>query len=217
MNNFLIPMNKKIIKEKNKSVYNYLKFLIYFFIFYLINNFQFLLTIGIILYFIKGNTLKKIITFVMAGFSSWFCHYMSHKIKYLNYISGHIYHHQDKTTFLEDLHEFLSDVFAAGLGLLILHYILLQFKINIFNKYVLLYFMISFPLVHLIIYHKILKQSYHQQHHEETEYNFSPDFFDHIFNKNLDHNIEDMSHMIPIFLTVGIFVILIQKYSIIKF
>ena len=63
----------------------------------------------------------------------------------------------------------------------------------------------------------MLKQSYHQEHHEKTKTNFSPDYFDHIFNTNQDNRIEDTSHMIPIFLIVGIIVIIIQKTKIITF
>ena len=77
--------------------------------------------------------------------------------------------------------------------------------------------MFAFPLVHLFTYHDVLKQSYHQEHHEKTSTNFSPDYFDHIFNTNLDNRIEDTSHMVPIFTIVGIIVIIIQKTKFITF
>ena len=214
---YLISMNKEISDNKMKSIGNYLKFLIYFGNFYLYHNFPFILTSIIIVYFIKGNGIRKTFTFFAAGFSSWFFHWLSHKVKFLNVISGHRFHHQEKTNLFEDTHEFMSDVFAAGFGFLVLNYFLKKIGIHLFNDYVLVYFMFAFPLVHLFIYHKILKKSYHQIHHDNTKKNFSPDFFDHIFNENLDHNIEDTSHMVPIFIVVGLLVIYIQRKKLLVF
>lgn len=234
INDYMIPMNIDIVKNKNKSKWDYFKYLVYYHNFYLYHNIPFILTNIVILYFIKGPVWQKILTFIMAGFSSWFFHWFAHKSRLFNLISGHRMHHQSKTTFFEDAHEFLSDVFAAGLGLMLVNYAI-RFIINnfikknlkmgnagfntgfVFNNHVLLFFMISFPLVHLFTYHRVLKYSYHQEHHEQTSTNFSPDYFDHIFNTNQDHRIEDTSHMVPIFVFIGICIILVQKYKLIEF
>ena len=224
-NDYMISMNEQLIKHKYRSVWDFMKYVFYFHNFYVYHNIPFILTSICILYFIEGEFSNNLFTYVMAGFSSWFFHWFSHKCKFFNLISGHRLHHQNKTTIFEDAHEFLSDVFAAGLGLMLLNYAVKHMlpilpilgKKPLFNNYVLLLFMIAFPLVHLIIYHRILKQSYHQEHHEQTKTNFSPDYFDHIFGTNQDHRIEDISHMVPIFIVVGIIVILIQRYKIITF
>ena len=129
-------------------------------------------------------------------------------------MSGHHNHHKPKTTILEDVHEFASNVWAAGFGLLVLHSILKQYKVSIFNSYVLGLFMVAFPLVHLCIYHRVLKKSYHEEHHTDPKGNFSPDFFDHMFGTNLDHRIEDTTHMVPVFAVVGLAVILVQRHHI---
>jgi small-conductance mechanosensitive channel len=229
-NDYMIPMNVDIVKNKHRSILDYIKYMIYYHNFYLFHNIPFILTNIVLLYFIEGPLWKKILTFFAAGFSSWAFHWFAHKSRIFNLISGHRLHHQDKTTIFEDAHEFLSDVFAAGLGLMLINYAI-RFVINnyiktnqgqlttkfLFNNYVLLFFMVSFPLVHLFTYHRVLKESYHQEHHEQTKTNFSPDYFDHIFNTNQDHRIEDTSHMIPIFVIVGICIILIQKHKIIQF
>ena len=217
-NDFMIEMNKDISKNKTKSLWNYIKYLIYFNNFYLYNNIPFLITNVLILYFIDGNPVNKVLTFLAASFSSWFLHWFSHKCRVFNFLSGHRLHHQKKTTFFEDLHEFLSDVFAAGFGILLLNYGIKRFTGKfLFHNYVLLFYMFAFPFVHLFTYHGTLEQSYHQEHHERTKTNLSPDYFDHIFNTNQDNRIEDTSHMIPIFLITGIVVILIQKIKVITF
>jgi hypothetical protein len=215
---FMIEMNRDIFQNKTKSLWNYIKYIIYFNNFYLYNNIPFLITNVLILYFIDGNPTNKALTFLVASFSSWFLHWFSHKCRAFNFLSGHRLHHQEKTTLFEDIHEFLSDVFAAGLAILLLNYGIKSFTGKfIFNNYVLLFYMFAFPLVHLFTYHGILEQSYHQEHHERTKTNFSPDYFDHIFNTNQDNRIEDTSHMVPIFLITGIVVILIQKTKFVTF
>ena len=172
----------------------------------------------ILLCFISGSGGIKLLSFLCAAFSSWALHWLAHKCPIFNLISGHRLHHQEKTTVFEDAHEFISDVFAAGSGLLLLNYALKRItKTFLFNNYVLLLYMFAFPLVHLLTYHRELKHSYHQEHHEQTKTNFSPDYFDHIFNTNQDNRIEDINHMIPIFLITGIIVIIIDKFKIITF
>ena len=117
---FMIEMNQNISQNKTKSVWNYIKYLLYFNNFYLYNNIPFLITNILILYFIDGNHINKVLTFLAASFSSWFLHWFAHKCPLFNLLSGHRLHHQEKTTFFEDAHEFLSDVFAAGLGIMLL-------------------------------------------------------------------------------------------------
>ena len=215
---FMINMNSNISQNKTKSIGDYVKFLVYFNNFYLYHNIPFLITNVIILYLINGSPLNKLLTFLAASFSSWFLHWFSHKCRIFNFFSGHRLHHKEKTTLFEDLHEFLSDVFAAGFGILLLNYGIKRFTGKfLFHNYVLLFYMFAFPFVHLFTYHGILKQSYHQEHHDRTKTNFSPDYFDHIFNTNQDNRIEDTSHMIPIFLITGIIVIIIQKTNFINF
>ena len=82
---------------------------------------------------------------MLAGFSSWFLHWFSHKCKVFNLFSGHRLHHLEKTTFFEDAHEFLSDVFAAGLGLILVNYGIKRFMgMVVLNYYVLCSYMVVF-------------------------------------------------------------------------
>ena len=215
---FMIEMNNEIVKSKHISIWNYIKFLIYYHNFYFYHNIPFILINIVILFYIKGNMSNKMLTFICASFSSWFLHWFSHKCKIFNFISGHRLHHKENTTFIEDAHEFLSDVFAAGLGIILINYAIKYItKDFLFNNYVLLFYMFAFPAVHIFTYHNVLKQSYHQEHHEQIKTNFSPDYFDHIFNTNQDNRIEDTGHMVPVFFIIGIIVIIIQKYKIITF
>ena len=176
---YMIPMNQDIVKNKHKSKWDFIKYMVYYHNFYLYHNIPFILTSVLLVYFMDGPVWQKTITYLIASFSSWFFHWLAHKSRIFNLISGHRMHHQNKTTLFEDAHEFLSDVFAAGLGLMLINYAIrfisrFFMKKNsgfVFHNYVLLFFMISFPLVHLLTYHRILDESYHQEHHKQTKTN----------------------------------------------
>ena len=215
---FMIGMNKNVVDNKTKSVLGYVIFILYFANFYLYHNIPFILVNFIVVFLIDGHFSNKFISLLAASFSSWFLHWFSHKCRVFNFVSGHRLHHKEKTTFFEDTHEFLSDVFAAGLCVMMINYGIRQFYGKfVFNNYILLFYMFAFPFVHLFTYHGVLKQSYHQEHHEQTSTNFSPDFYDHLFNTNQDDRIEDTSHMVPIFLIIGIITVIIQKTKLITF
>ena len=92
---FMIEMNQEIVQNKTKSVWNYIKYLLYFNNFYLYNNIPFLITNVIILYFIDGNPINKFLSFLAASFSYWFLHWFSHKCRVFNFC-GHRLHHKEK-------------------------------------------------------------------------------------------------------------------------
>ena len=72
INDYMIPMNVDIVKNKHRSILDYIKYMFYYHNFYLYHNIPFIFTNIVILYFIEGSTWKKIFTFFAAGFSSWF-------------------------------------------------------------------------------------------------------------------------------------------------
>lgn len=208
----MFHMKKEFVDNKTKNSFYSIVFFIYFCLFYFLHNLPFTVSVGGMLSLIKGPTAQKIVTFMLGGLSSWWFHYMAHHSEIFNFFSGHRHHHQEKTNFIEDAHEFISNVIAAGGALLALNLaVKFMFKTTVLNSYVLILFMLGFPLVHLLVYHRVLKESYHEEHHRSTHKNFSPDLYDHLFNTNLDNRIENLDHMIPIFAGITGILVLVQK------
>ena len=131
--------------------------------------------------------------------SDW---WLAHESPFYGKTSGHDYHHLDTKDFSKKAMEFFSDTFASGGFLLIVNIILNINCIYLFDNYAILLFMFGFPLVHFFNYHYLIPKSYHHYHHKEPNTNFSPDFYDHLFNSNQGEYFEDNSHMLPVFLIV---------------
>jgi hypothetical protein len=215
MADYMFQMDKNIANTKYDSNFYNAVFVVYFLSFYFLHNLPFAVSVGGMLSQFEGSIGKKIATFMLGGLSSWWFHYMAHKSRIFNMFSGHRHHHQEKTTLLEDAHEFGSNIIAAGGALMGINFVIrCMTKVSLLNDYVLLLFMFGFPLVHLLVYHRILKESYHEEHHRSTSKNFSPDLYDHLFGTNLDNRIENLDHMIPVFLGVGGVLLVAQKYNI---
>lgn len=214
MRDYMFHMKKEFVEDKNKDLFHSLVFFIYFSLFYLFHNLPFVVSVGGLLTRLSGTTVQKIATFLIAGLSSWWFHYMAHHSRIFNFFSGHRHHHQEKTSFLEDVHEFGSNVIAAGGALFVLNLAVKQIaKVSFLNNYVLLLFMLGFPMVHLLVYHRVLKESYHEEHHRSTDKNFSPDLYDHLFDTNLDNRIENLDHMIPVFAGIAGMLMVVQRYK----
>ena len=213
MNNYIFYYNKflkKISKNKHTNIINYLLFIIIFSIYYFYKNWIFSIFILVMLAFFSGNYLHIVISFLLASLSAYFCHWVVHHNEFMNNLCGHSYHHIEKSNWINHLVEFISDVFAAGGYLLIINYLLAKCDINLLNNMAIVYFMISFPLVHILNYHYLIPKSYHHYHHVKTDKNFSPDIYDHLFNTNDGPYFENLVHMIPIFLIVGVLLIYIN-------
>lgn len=219
MNHFLIFYDndlKNKSKKKNQDILHYLKFWFSFSNFYFRKNFIFLISIIIILGLMPGNLINNIITFFITGLTAYLFHRLAHSSKFYGKISGHDIHHSNKNSLLMDILEFFSDIFASG-GLLLLINIILNIKcIKFFNNYAILLFMIGFPLIHFFNYHYFIEKSYHYYHHKHPMKNFSPDYYDHLFDTNLGYFIEDNSHMIPIFVIVSIILIIMAKNKVLE-
>ena len=209
----LHELDKDLSDKKMNSFSDYFKFWIHFSKVYFKTNILFFISIFFILYFLKGDSMfQKYITFGICGLSAYLGHVLAHKSGLWNFLSGHVEHHDEKKTFFRDLREFGSDIFASGFLLLVMNLVFKRvFSFSLLNNYVIVLFMIGFPSVHLINYHFFLPKSFHSIHHENTQTNFSPDIYDHLFNTNYDNRIENMSHMIPNFTVIAIIVIILQK------
>ena len=143
--------------------------------------------------------------------SAYLLHRLAHEVPYYGKISGHDYHHMDTKDFSKKALEFVSDMFASGGFLFIINIILNLNCIYLFDNYAILLFMIGFPLVHFLNYHWLIPNSYHYYHHKKPDTNFSPDFYDHLFNSNLGDYFEDNTHMLPIFVIVGLVIYKLAK------
>lgn len=214
MSSFIYYYNdtlKKLSLDKTKNWFSYSKFIIYFCIFYMYCNWAFTLAIIIILCVFPGVYFSKMLSFLVAGLSAYLFHFLAHNNDFMNKICGHYYHHQEKTTWINHLVEFVSDVLAAGGYLLVINYFLEKQGIKLLDNTTIIYFMIAFPMVHLINYHFLIPKSYHYYHHKNINVNYSPDLYDHIFNTNAGPYFENLTHMIPIFIVVGLVIILIRR------
>lgn len=214
MNKFLIYYNdtlKKLSRKKNNSLLDYLKFLAYFIIYYTEKNAVFLVGVFIVLSFFPGNIFNNFNTFIVTGLSAYLLHRLAHEVPYYGKISGHDYHHEDTKDFYKRAMEFFSDMFASGGFLLLINIILNLNCIYLFDNYAILLFMVGFPLIHFINYHWVIPKSYHHYHHKHPMTNFSPDFYDHLFGSNLGDYFEDNTHMLPIFILVGLIIVKLSK------
>ncbi len=214
MNRFLFYYNEKLkqlSKKKGDSCWDYLKFLFYFFNYYGIKNFVFLIGIAIILHLFPGNLVNNFNTFMITGLSAYLLHRLAHESAFYGRISGHDFHHMDTKNLKEKAMEFFSDMFASGGFLLIVNIILNLNCIYLFDNYAILLFMFGFPMVHFVNYHWLIPESYHHYHHKEPKTNYSPDFYDHIFGTNLGDYFEDNSHMLPVFIIIGLIVYQLSK------
>ena len=172
---------------------------------------MFTILILIILLFFPGNYFNKVLSIIIASLSAYSFHRLAHNSSFMNKLCGHCYHHQEKVTWINHLVEFISDILAAGGVLLIINHLIGYSGTFLLNNTTIIYFMISFPLVHLLNYHFFIPKSYHYYHHKRVDTNFSPDIYDHIFNTNDGLYFENLVHMIPIFLIIGIVIIYLTK------
>lgn len=192
-------------ENKFNSLFNYFKFLIFFNIEYGFYNFPFFIVLICLLQLLGNNLILDFITFMLTAFSAYIFHVLAHKYETtVGETSGHnIHHNKRKKSFFDDTREFSSDIFASGSLLLLFNWTLQGLGYNIFNNYVILLFMIGFPVVHLTSY-EIWKNTFHGLHHQYPDKNFAPDIFDFVFGTNFNNQIENLNHMIPTFIIIGL-------------
>lgn len=219
MSNYIFNYNKNLLEisqNKNESFLLYLKFCFVFIRFYLKKNWLFSTVILTIIGFFKGKYILNILTFFLCALSAYLFHMLAHKNDFMNIISGHSQHHKNKNNIIDHLKELVSDMFAAGGYLLLINIVLRKQGCAYLNNQVIIYFMLSFPMIHLFNYHNLIEKSYHYYHHKRVNTNFSPDIFDHLFSTNDGPYFENLNHMIPIFLIIGVILIVLDKNGFFK-
>jgi len=147
--------------------------------------------------------------------SYWLGHRFVHQLptdgiwKYLNlHPSMHHYKNIKVSKTVELILEFLYEVFIVIFVGSISSYIgnewLIPFSLIVYGA-------IFFALNH-VIYYSILHSHIHEKHHHNTEINFIPDYFDHLFGKNADLEYEDMNQQIPLLLIAALATHLLKLY-----
>lgn len=163
--------------------------------------------ISIIICIISYENVKNgVFTFIFFIFVSYFYHVYIHLEKNLFTIIHH-YHHENDNVF--------SHIIQLLLELSISYpYMLLNFffNINIFNKWIIIFFLLFYSSVHNINYGYFKINNVHKLHHKKYYKNFGPDICDVIFGTKhkLEQNVENTNHYIPNTLLCGLIVYLIK-------
>lgn len=161
-------------------------------------------TISIISY---PNILLGITTFLFFMFISYFYHVITHVHKNIFSIVHH-YHHEHHNNFSHFIQVVLE--LTIPYPFVMMSYL---YNINIFNPWIIVYFMLFYCSVHNINYSIFKVNNVHSLHHKEVNVNFGPDICDVLFGtKHASEDcVETTHHYIPnILIITGI--VLILKY-----
>lgn len=134
---------------------------------------------AIVLYYLSG-----IEGMFFGGFLlywTYISHRMSHSVWPFSVV--HLYHHREEGLG-KDIGQFFYDIVILGGGL---------FWVLNYQRKVLLYYLCVYISIHFINYHGF-QSAAHIDHHYEMEKNFSPNFFDILYDSD-DGRIENCGHM----------------------
>ena len=163
-----------------------------------------LFTISIISY---PNIFLGVFTFIVFIFIAYFYHVVAHVHKNIFSIVHHYHHENDN---------FFSHFIQIILELSIPYpFVMLSFffGINIFDPWIVIYFMLFYCSVHNINYSIFKVNGVHRLHHTEVNLNFGPDVCDVMFGTkhSSEDCVENTNHYIPnIIVITGI--VMILKY-----
>jgi hypothetical protein len=203
----------------SKNVFNYVEY-----------NIGVLFSLAVIAcilgFYTDKNYIGAIVTMSTATYVTWSGHYLLHNYNKYNpvaWIHKRTHHSPFADTYLGKLIEYLFiEFFFFGAGLLMILVLLLEKYANIksFNPYVLLFWGISVPFIHEFHYHLLRMTNIHKVHHEKSDVNFSPDFWDVFMDKKEDNtHIENENLIVPSLLVVLMFILSIigTKYDFIEY
>ena len=161
-------------------------------------------TISIISY---PNIFLGVFTFIVFIFIAYFYHVVAHVHKNIFSIVHH-YHHENDNFFSHFIQVMLE--LSIPYPFVMLSYF---FGINIFDPWIIIYFMLFYCSVHNINYSIFKVNGVHRLHHTEVNLNFGPDVCDVMFGTkhSSEDYVENTNHYIPnIIIITGI--VLILKY-----
>jgi len=176
---------------------------------YYITNMSALFMLGLTgcyITFISGsmNYFKTLYTLCIVTGVTWLGHYLMHNHNKYNPIAKihKITHHSAVAdTFLGKLIEYsIIEFFFFGGGILLLFTILFyrNYKLWVFDPYILLFWSMFVPILHELYYHMFELSDYHELHHAHTDKLYSPEIWDILFNTKLANSpVDNENKIIP--------------------
>ena len=184
-----------------------------------------MIMIAVFISFFTGkHYINSIITLYISTFVTWSGHYLMHNYNTYNPIAWlhKLTHHSPfSETFWGKFIEYVFiEFFFFGGGILLLLdiYLYSKYKVFILNPYIILCWTIAVPYIHEVHYHLLNASSFHRQHHLDTAYNYSPDFWDIVLNTKKSY-IEHETLALPHIAFIAILIVLMckSKYDFIRY
>jgi len=179
-------MADKIIYEKEKyfeNIKNYYK-----------QNYMELFVLAgtslVIGHFSDQRYLVAMITILVATWQTWAMHYTMHSDNPLAHLHEYLHHSSISKQFWAISVEALLELLTISGGWMLAIILLIKHKFGFYllNPYIILFWGISFILVHLIQFHNpnVWDNTNHAFHHDDLKTNMSPDYWDIIFKTKYD-------------------------------
>lgn len=216
---WLIPEFREHLREKINILIDFFKINLAGWILIVLIGFLFTRRSGERDYFLV------LFTIFVSTFTTWFGHYILHHHNKYNPIAKlhKITHHSPfSETFLGKFIEYaFVEFFFFGAGLLLIITIMTyrSYKEWIFDPYFLFYWALAVPVIHEVHYHIFNVSDYHDYHHNDGSINFSPEYWDIIFNTRVvNAPIDNETKMAPTLIGLAICILpfINTKYDFIK-
>ena len=152
------------------------------------------------------NITNGYFTFVFFIFLSYFYHVYIHKEINIATIIHH-YHHENDNLFSHLIQLILE--LSIPYPYMLLNYF---FNINIFNTWIIVFFILFYSSIHNINYGFFKINNVHKIHHKKIYYNFGPDICDVTFGTKhkSENNVENTNHYVPNVIVCGLIVLYIK-------
>ncbi len=147
----------------------------------------------LIAYFTFQDYFRSLITIIVSTIFLWLGHFSLHNFCNTS-IAGNLHklthHSYFSQTFVGKLIEFMIvEIFFFGTGILLLLVLLIKkiYNVYILNPYIIIYWTLSFMIIHEFSHHNPELNELHKVHHQNPNTCFFPEFWDIIFKTKLDN------------------------------
>ena len=168
----------------------------------------------LISYYSFKDYIKSIFTLLLSTFIIWLAHFGLHNNNRLYIISKlhQATHHGPfgQTDLGKIIEFFIVELFFFGTGILLIIVLLIHRVTNyyILNPYVILFWTVSFMIIHEFSHYDNELNEVHKDHHQNPQTSFFPDFWDIVFKTKQDKKkICKEFIIVPVLVLVAIFII----------
>ena len=171
-----------------------------------------ILTSFIISYFSYKDYLKSLLTIVIITLHSWAGHVLLHKDLSFNWLGKlhiSIHHLNKKETILSNFIEFIFINFFVGGGLLLILVCIIRYfkKITILNPYIILFWILSFIVIHISSHNNKYLSKLHHYHHINSKTTYTPEYWDIVFKtKDENQSIYKEYFVLPLIILVSLLI-----------